>query len=321
MTRTIFLFMLLLSAFVYAENKHPVNQIQYETIEPLKQQYIRPRAIINTAYDDFKFSSRKGALFNNYSGHNRYIAVGGDDLNFGDYLAGFNFFNIRTNNTTWSHLNVSLSQSSLAIENNGLYVHVMKQIFSPLFIDVFASYGQNKFKLDNTVYGNTIDPLPGYSQYSGTNSLAGIRTFFGYAYQHFYLQGDLTYFYSNFHQRTYNIIYPNQNTIVPALTSRIGTFLENARLYYQVNEYFSPFISGGLVQLASRNYSRRLIDQNLALISSLPQLLIGRTGYRIGAGFNFNYKLLRITPTYFYSERSHNFKDNYAGITFEFIGV
>ncbi|WP_419419244.1 hypothetical protein ACNVED_11965 [Legionella sp. D16C41] len=329
MKRFIFLSTLLFSALSYAENNTGATKfvVGPKPLEQLVPQYLQPQAVVNAAYEDFKFSSHKGFLFNKYSGHTDYLALGGDNFNFGNYFAGFNVYNIKTDDNIWSRLNINLSNSSLDIENNGLYFHVMRQVFSPIpvFVDVFASYGQSKFKLANTIYNNSFYPIQGSSQYGGQNSLVGGRTFFGYGYGNFYLQGDVTYFYSNFHQRPYTIIYPNQNSIqnlaVPALTSRIGTFLENARLYYAVNEYFSPFLSAGLIQLASRNFSRPLVDANAVFSSPLPQLLIGRTGYRVGAGFNLTYKWLRIVPMYSYLNRSSHFKDNYTSITFELMGV
>lgn len=328
MKNTIFLSILLLSTSVFAGQKLITanNTVSNNnlTIDQLMAQYLKPKAYVNTSYDDFKFSSRNGVLFNQYRGHTNTVAVGFDNINFNNYFAGFNFYNLSTRNTAWAQLDANLSQNFTSIANNGVYGHVMKQVYAPLFIDVFASYGQNIFKLNSTIYGNNLGSVEGLSRYSGNNGIIGARTFFGYAYQDLYLQGDVTYFYGNFYQRSYHLIFPSQsllNTQVPSLRTKIGTLVENARLYYRINDHLSPFVAGGLIQLTSRTFSRPVVDPNLALVSPLPQLLVGKTGYRYGAGLNFDYKFITIMPVYLHTNRGHTYSDDYVGVTIEIKGL
>lgn len=312
-------FLLLFSCTSYSESVGAVTDktLDKHEIEQLMQQYLKPKGVLNTFYDEFKFSSYQGTAFNNYSGHTNYASAGADNLSFHDFYWGINAYNITTNTNTTSKLSTNLSQSHGSIDNNGIFIHVMKQVVYPVFVDIFASFGRDRFKQTNTVNGDTAFPLTGQASYYGNDSTVGIRTFFGQSYKKLYLQGYLSYFYSNFHQPDFTMIYPGQNIFVPSLTTKIGTFLENARVYYKANEYFSPFVSGGLIQIASRTFSRPLIDNNLAAAGPLPQLLLAKNGYNYGVGIDYHYKLIRITPAYVHTVRSSSYSDNFFGVSFQ----
>lgn len=318
-TKILLSFLLLFSSAGYTENMSAVKDkvLDKQEIEQLIQQYLKPKGVLNTFYDEFKFSSNQGSTFNNYSGHTNYASAGADNLNFHNFYWGINAYNITTNTNSTSRLSTSLSQSHGSIDNNGVFFHVMKQVFYPVFVDLFASFGRDRFKQTNTINGDTTNPLTGQAAYYGNDSTVGIRTFFGQSYKKIYLQGYLSYFYSNFRQPDYTLIYPGQNVFVPSLRTKIGTFLENARLYYRVNQYFSPFVSGGLIQIASRTFSRPLIDSNLAAAGPLPQLLLAKNGYNYGIGVDYHYKLIRISPAYVRTVRSSSYSDNFFGVSFQ----
>ncbi|HAT1820351.1 TPA: hypothetical protein JAZ42_09015 [Legionella pneumophila] len=282
--------------------------------QPAKRNF-KPKAILNTSYDDFAFSSYKNTLFNKYSGYNKLISAGLDNLGFRDFSAGFVFYAMQTKINSSNKLSANLSQNYNSIDNNGTYVHVMKQVFFPFFIDVFANYGQNKFDI-NSIATDGFNVINGNANYHGHNITVGARAIATYPYKSFVMQGGLTYAYNNFYQSAYNIFYSNQPVNVPQLTSRFGMLLENAYLYYNMSEHFTPFVRGGLIQLVDRSFSRPIIDASLA--APLPQLLLNRTGYSYGAGLNVNFKKLRIIPEYLHSQRGDNYRDNYVGVRFEF---
>ncbi|KTD44924.1 hypothetical protein [Legionella quateirensis] len=292
-----------------------------QEIEQLIQLYLKPKGVFNTSYDEFKFSSYQGAAFNHYSGHSNFISAGADNLNFYNFYWGINAYNITTNTNTTSRLTNDLSQSHGSIEDNGVFLHVMKQVVFPVFVDVFASFGRDRFKQTNLVNGDTANAVTGRAHYYGHDSTVGARTFFGQSYKQLYLQGYLTYFYSTFYQPNFIFEYPIDNVSVPSLTSKVGTLIEHARLYYQVNEHFSPFVSGSLIQITSRSFSRPLVDQNLATISALPQLLLAKNGYNYGVGVDYHYKTIRVTPSYVHTVRGNTFSDNYVSVNFELTGL
>lgn len=292
-----------------------------QDIEQLIQLYLKPKGVLNTSYDEFKFSSYNGAAFNHYSGHSNFTSAGADNLKFYNFYWGINAYNITTKTNTTSRLTNDLSQSHGSIEDNGVFFHVMKQVVFPVFVDVFASFGRDRFKQTNTVNGDTANPLMGHTHYYGHDSTVGARTFFGQSFKQLYLQGYLTYFYSTFYQPNFIFEYPIDAVFVPSLTSKVGTAIEHSRLYYQVNEHFSPFVSGSLIQITSRSFSRPLIDQNLAAVSALPQLLLAKNGYNYGIGVDYHYKSIRITPSFVHTVRGNTYSDNFVGVNFELTGV
>ncbi|BCA97114.1 hypothetical protein TUM19329_34750 [Legionella antarctica] len=323
-TNIFFSLLLLLSNAVDAQNQSlsVENKMKSEQeVEQLIQQYLQPKAIVTTFYDDFKFSSNQGAFFNQYSGHTNFVSVGGDNFKTYNFYWGLNFYNITTNTSALTRMTSILNQARQSFVDNGVYLHVMKHVFSPVFIDIFASFGRDNFTLSNTINGDTANPLTGFANYNGNDSTVGARTFFGQSYRSFYLRGDLTYFYSNFRQQNYTVIYPNQNVFVPSLKTKIGTTMEYARLYYQLNERVSPFVSGGFIQIVSRDFSRSITAANFGALSATPEVLLGRYGYGYGIGIDYHYKQLRIIPSYAHSVRGSTYHDNLVAINFQLSGM
>lgn len=324
MKTVIFSLLFLFTIGIEAKNQSvnaPAKLQNKQEIEQLIQQYLKPKGVLSASYDEFKFSSNQGDLFNQYTGHSNYTSLGGDNLKFHNVYWGFSGYNISTNTTASSKMDLNLNQSHGILDTDGLYLHAMKQVFFPIFVDVFASYGRDRFKQTNIFNGDTVAALTGHAKYSGSDDTVGARTFLGYSYRSVTLQGYVTYFYARFRQPDFNVIYPEQNAAVPALTTKIGTFIEHARLYYQVTDHFSPFLSGGLLQLASRTYSRPVVDPNFIAISALPEILLAKNGYSYGVGVDYHYKELRITPSIAHSVRGSTFSDNYVGIIFELTGM
>jgi hypothetical protein len=60
---------------------------------------------------------------------------------------------------------------------------------------------------------------------------------------------------------------------------------------------------------------------NTAPVAVQPQILLAKTGFNVGAGLDYQYKTVRVTPMYVYSERGSTFKDNYVGVTIEITGL
>ncbi|CCD07590.1 hypothetical protein [Legionella pneumophila] len=292
-----------------------------QEIEQLLRHYLKPKAVLNSSYDEFKFASYQGALFNLYSGHTNFNGIGAENLRLGNFYWGLNLYNITTNTDSNSRITNALNQNHGSIEDNGVYFHVLKQITSLVFLDVFANFGRDRFRLINTVTIDGNTPLTGYAKYYGNDNTVGVRTFLGQTYKLFYLQGDLTFLYSNFNQPDYILTFPDQPVGVPALTTKIGTLVEHARLYYQVNEHFSPFLNGGLIQLTSRSFSRPVLGPDFVTIAPLPQLLLAKNGYSYGIGFDYLYKLIRITPIYAHTVRGNSFSDDYVGVKLELKGT
>ncbi|HFD2266593.1 TPA: hypothetical protein ACF2P8_002475, partial [Legionella pneumophila] len=49
-----------------------------QELQQVIQEYLKPRGVLVSSYDEFDFSSNQGIFFNNYSGHTNYNSAGGD---------------------------------------------------------------------------------------------------------------------------------------------------------------------------------------------------------------------------------------------------
>lgn len=293
----------------------------------LIEQNFQPEFTLNSFYNDFKFSSSRGDQFNRYFGHTDFNAAGLDFIKFRQIYWGVKAYNVYTKNTLRSNMFNSVNHSYGTVNNTGLYLHLMKifyvpvrEVCLPIFFDVFGSYDNDKYYQSNTVI-HEDSTLSAISDFTGNSSVLGARTFFGAGCHDFYLQGNVTYFYSFIRQPKYVVHYPELPISVPALSTKIGTFIEQARLYYKYNECISPFIGVGLIQLASRTFSRPIINPNFVATSALPEILLPRHGYTYGAGVNIVYKKIHITPAYVHWTRGHTFRSDYIGVSVEFTGL
>lgn len=326
MKNIIFLSLLLLSSTTYAAIGTTIAKAELKDGQELAliQQNLQPEFVLNTAYNDFRFSSNRGNQFNRYFGHTVFNAAGVDFIKFHQIYWGMKAYNVYTKNTLTSNTFNILHHSHGTLNNNGLYLHLLKifyvpvrEVCLPIFVDLFASYDNDKYNQSNTIKSDDASSLTALSEFTGNSSIIGARTFFGAEYHAFYLQGSVAYFYNFIKQPHFVVPYPQQSVFVPALTTKIGTFIEQARLYYQYSECITPFVSVGLIQLASRTFSRPIVNPNLVATSALPELLLSRHGYSYGAGVNVVYKKIHITPNYVHWTRGRTFKDDYIGVTLE----
>ncbi len=311
--------LLLFSTAVYSKNQPISARKDSKTDQEtqLIEKYLKPLTFINTSYDEFKFASNQGNLFNKYTGHTNFTALGGNHFKAYNTFWGFNGYHRRTINNASSRIVFDLNQSHGTTDTGGLYVHALKKVYFPFFIDVFASYGQDQYKLRNTVNGDTAQGATGFARYNGNNAIVGARTFFSQNFKSFLISGDVNYIYSRFRQPEFNIVYPGFNTITPALTTKTSILIEHARLYYQANKFFAPFISGGSIQVLNRSFSRPVLGTNFVQIAPLPEIVLGKSGYNYGAGIHFQYQNIRLIPIFTHSIRGSSYKDNFIGLTAE----
>ena len=131
------------------------------------------------------------------------------------------------------------------------------------------SYGQSRFNLTNITETERLGTFTGYSRYHGQDVTLGVRGLFSYYMDHFFIQSDVDYFYVRFMQPDYIVAYPQAEIIVPKLVTNVGTYVENAKITYFIDDYFAPFITGSLLQVASRSFSRTVLSPASAA-SPLP---------------------------------------------------
>lgn len=261
-----------------------------------------PKISVYGTVDEFKFSSSTGILFHRYNGHTNTASLGIDNIKLSTLSTGLYVTHFDTQMLTFSKLGPFLNESSRSTHDNGVYAHATKNIVTHVQIDVFGGYGRNRFNLRNTSETERFGTLTGYSKYYGHDEVAGVRGLFSYYFNHFFLQGDVDYFYARINQPDYVVLYPNNQITIPKLTTNVGTYLENAKLSYFLNDYLSPFITGSLIQVGSRSFSRPVVSPSSAA-SPQPELVIGKSGYTYGGGVLLKYKKIILTASYKHENR------------------
>lgn len=271
----------------------------------------------NIMYQDFRFDADNQGNHFNYSGHTMAARTGVSryPLAYG-LKGGVHLSNINTELGSLLALGSALQNNQLSIENHGVDAELDIPLFSLAYLQIFGGYGQSTYDLFQSVDMTNVLPQQAFSHYHGDNDFLGTRLNVTKMFGKIALTGNLIYFASRFHQNGYTMSYDPAIDVRP-LTTKLNTFIEAARMYYVVNEFFLPFVQGELLQISNRRNSRPTLTQS-QFIAPLPQATLGNNGYTLGAGVVgvFN-KTVMITPSYAYVRRGSNYHANQALLTFQ----
>jgi len=285
----------------------------------------RPELSVQGLYDAFKFNSTVGDLYNRFYGRTQFINLGGENLNFHDVTVGFNVTAVNTRmNGSQSIQLKNYQYTTTSIDNTAMHMHVTKQLSNNFSVDLAGGVGQSQYTLTTTsifpVIGAQVPSgiLFGNAGLTGFNEYLGGRFTASQSFQKWSLQGDAGYIYSNYQQPGYNITYTDgSSTPVLSLITRIGLITENARLSYQVDDHLVPYIMGGLIQVVSLSYSNPIIQPTT--ISPLPQLSLTDSGFLLGTGLSYEYKFIRVSPLYQFTQRGTNYFDNLGALKIDLL--
>ena len=284
-----------------------------------------PELSVQGLYDAFKFNSTVGDLYNRFYGRTQFINLGGENLNFHDITVGFNVTAVNTRMHGSQSIKLQNYQyTTTSIDNTAMHMHATKQLSNNFSVDVASGVGHSQYTITTTsifpvVATNTdFGILFGNARLTGFNEYLGGRFTASQSFQKWSLQGDAGYIFSNYQQPGYSINYTdNSSTPVLSLITRIGLLTENARLSYQVNDHLVPYIMGGLIQVVSLSYSNPIIQPTT--ISPLPQLSLPDSGFLLGTGLSYDYKFIRISPLYQFTQRGTNYFDNLGALRIDLI--
>lgn len=289
------------------------------TYQSLLGKAFSPTASLFGMVDNFQFNSQQGDLFNRYNGVAKLGSVGADNVKIKNLYTGLNIYHINSHYDSSARLTQSYSQSNTNIDNNGIYIHAMKALYKLLYVDVFGGYGRNTFTISSLISTPGFEDNIGGANYHGSNNYVGLRTFFAYPYRKWLLAGNINFVSSRLRQSQYTLTYDNAaaNSTVANLTTSVDMLTENARLFYRVNDAFSPFISAGLIQVTRFSYSRPVVT--FTPIAPLPTLTLDESGYSWGAGVVYKIKSLRLTPWYQQIKRGSVFRSDVAMLRADFL--
>ena len=258
------------------------------------------------SYIDFKFNSISNNSFNRYQGYSKIYSLGEDPMKLNSTLyAGVYVYEVDTVLSSQTLLpQSSLTFSNQTIANKTLFGHLLK-VFTPQFyIDAAGAYGQNKIATQTWISPNTANELTGQANYHNTNWFASINALYRKTWKKAILKTNAGALFTEVNSGNYFFNYqpPLPTQIVAPLTTRTTFILENAELGYIVNETLTPFINGGLIQVAQFSNSRSLVGANIN--GSLPQLNMNQNGFRLGAGITITHKQfnLRLEQKYYNAE-------------------
>ncbi|ANH13094.1 TPA: autotransporter outer membrane beta-barrel domain-containing protein [Legionella pneumophila] len=272
------------------------------------------------SYIDFNFDSTAGLNFNRYNGHSNLYSIGADHFSpVPSIIAGLYVLNIDTEVSSQFQLfpNTPIP-SNQTIHNNTLFAH-MRKIFTPKFdIDIAGGYGQNRIN-SQTLLNRAIADIA-FSKHTNDNWLASINAVYRKRGKKISLRTYVGMLYSQINSGSYILAFQSnqRGQIIAPLTTKTTYIMEGTEISYKLNSTLTPFVNGGLIQIADFTNSRPILTQQIN--GSLPQLNMDKNGYKLGAGLIFNYKqmTLRLEEKYYSAGNIFESYQTTAGLEYRF---
>ncbi|KGP64442.1 hypothetical protein EP47_11805 [Legionella norrlandica] len=278
------------------------------------------------SYIDFDFDSTTGLNFNRYQGHSNLYSVGGDNVQFiPSVTGGIYVFRVNTEvNSQFLALPFPLTKSYQSIDNNTLFGHLRKsfksQSQSKFDVDLAAGYGQNKINSTTWIGLDTANPVLGLSNHDNSNWFTSLNGIYRKQGKKINFKAFAGLLYSQIHSGSYFLFFqPVQPVqVVTPLTNKTTYVMEGAEVGYKLNSKLTPFINGGLIQVANISNSRPLFAAPIN--GSLPQLNMDKNGFKLGGGFTFKQKqfTVRLEERYYQAGRIFASYQTVAGLEYRF---
>ncbi|MCL9683653.1 autotransporter outer membrane beta-barrel domain-containing protein [Legionella maioricensis] len=272
-------------------------------------------------YLDFNFDSTQGDNFNRFQGFSNLYAAGADHIKLAhNFFAGLYLFRI----DTYVQSQVVLAPADLIlskqdIKNNTLFGHLLKAFNQHFYIDLAGAYGQNNISSQTLL---TPTPHLGLSHSVNHNWFSSINGIYKYNWKKMTTKLSVGGLYNQVVSDKKYITYPDQDipvqTVKP-LTNKVVYILESLELGYKFTPAMTPFINGGLIQVASFKNSRETI--NIAnILGAVPQLQMNKNAFRIGAGISFKLKqlTLRLEQKYYNAAGTFTSNDTLVSFSYQF---
>lgn len=271
------------------------------------------------SYLEFRFDSTQKLNFNRYHGFSNIYSVGADHIELNERTSlGLYYFRVDTQVT--SQFSISPTPPTLAnqnVNNNTLFAHILRGMGTKWYVDLAGAYGQNQV---NTDYNLLAEPTGGplaFAKNQTTSWLATANVIHFRSWKKFAIRMNVAGLYTATISKAYPLILNTRDIIaITPLTNQVVLIQESAEIGYPLTTKCSPFINGGLIQVAFFNNSRPLIFEPINGI--LPQLNLNKDGFRLGGGLTFQGKkmTLRIEGKYYNS--GNTFRSTQAVASWEY---
>lgn len=292
--------------------------VQADTDNRLQQ--ITPALMYS--YIDFDFDSTTGVNFNRFQGHSNLYSLGADNFKIiPDLTAGLFVFRVDTIvNSQFLLASSSVIPSHQDIKNNTLFGHIRKRFNTSVDLDIAGGYGQNKISSYSWIGLNTPEQILSTGNHHSNNWFSSINGFYKKQWTQFSLKAYAGVLYSQIHSGRYAVLFqPNLDSQnIEPLTNKVTYVMEGAELGYKLNSQLTPFINGGLIQVAQFKNSRATLMTPIN--GSLPQLNMDQNGFKLGAGFVYTHKqlTLRIEEKYYNAANTYTSYQTLAGLEYHF---
>lgn len=272
------------------------------------------------SYIDFDFDSTIGLNFNRYHGHSNIYSIGADHIApIPNLTVGLYVLDIDTEvHSQFQVLQNVLIPSNQTIHNNTLFGHIRKVLTPQLDIDIAGGYGQNRINTQTLLNASTLDMA--YSKHNNNNWLTSLNVFYKKQWNTVFLKTYAGILYSQINSGSYVLAFPSiqPGQFVAPLTTKTTYIMEGAEISYKHNSTLTPFINGGLIQVANYTNTRPIFTQQIN--GSLPQLNMDKNGYKLGGGVAVQYKqlTLRLEEKYYRAGSLFTSYQTIAGLEYRF---
>ncbi|WP_019216427.1 hypothetical protein [Legionella tunisiensis] len=252
------------------------------------------------SYFDLNYNSRAGNNFSHFGGHaNKYGFAVNTLMLSTNTLAGIYLYKVDTKINSTSLLNpFPLTRTYQDTKNNSVLLHIARSYTNWLVVDLAGGYGNNRLNIISNILSETPNSQTGFAHVNNNNWFTSASVLFYKEINKFYITGNVGTLYSRYNAPSYTLYYPTISTRIPQNINTVLWIFENANLYYPITDYVSPFISGGLLQVAKYSDSNPF---NVTLVNgSLPQLTLDKNAYRLACGVQFTHRSLGMRLGYEY---------------------
>jgi hypothetical protein len=246
-----------------------------------------PKFLYN--YMDFHFDSTTDINYNRFRGNSNLYSVGVDGIELARSLcAGLYVFRIDTDVSSQSRIAPGTPAFvTQSLKNGTLYGHILKIINSKFAVDFSGGYGQT-----NSRSITTLTPIikTGTSTSRNSNFFTGITGSYRKQWKKLSFKANVGALYSQIDSGVSVTVFsaPIGTRMAEPLTNKVTFIHEGIDLKYKLNDRFSPFIEGSLLQVAQYQNSRPILS--VAVIGAVPQLEMNKNAYKLGAGIAYNQK-------------------------------
>lgn len=263
--------------------------------------YMSPEFLYS--YLDFDFDSTTEGLFNRFQGYSNLYSTGVDHYRINpETELGLYVFKVDTNvNSQLLLIQGAQANTHQTLHNSTLFGHIRRFIGVHYSLDLAGAWGQNKIDASTLISQPDALDQTGFASYNNVNWFTSLYGAYYKTWHSTLFKAYAGVLYSQINSGSYRIDFqpvPITQNVQP-LRNQITYITEALEISHPITDHLTPFINGGLIQVADYQNSRAVFVTPVSGI--LPQLNLNKNGYRVGGGVVLNYQryTIRIEDKYY----------------------